>query len=114
MKEPNPFSPIWYSPKFKGPDVRYGEVALSIKGGDIVHMVPTHVVLGPTLAYFAYFSFTSCCQEKWLKRIGDTEVNLRKRISVDYVTRRENSQNSRARACQETVNKRFKQFGCLK
>jgi hypothetical protein len=35
--EPTPFSTEWFSHKFKGPGVRY-ELAISIKGGDIVHI----------------------------------------------------------------------------
>ena len=37
IQEPRPFSPQWYSHKFKSPGVHY-EVAVSINGGDIVHI----------------------------------------------------------------------------
>jgi hypothetical protein len=35
--EPAPFSKEWFSHKFKGPGVRY-ELAISIRGGNIVHI----------------------------------------------------------------------------
>jgi hypothetical protein len=54
--EPTPFSPMWYSHKYKGPGLRY-EVALSIRGGDIVCilMVTMLAVLGLISVYFGRY-----------------------------------------------------------
>jgi hypothetical protein len=112
--EPTPFSPMWYSHKFKGPGVRY-EVALSINGGDIVHIHgPFACGAWPDISLFrdrlAHMLLPGEMVEADRGYRGERE---KIRIPVDYQSVEEKRQKSRARACQETCNKRFKQFQCL-
>ena len=115
INEPSPFSPGWFSHKFKGPGLRY-EVALSIASGDIVH------VNGPFPCgnYPDITIFRSKLKE--MLRNGEmveADNGYRGehdciRTSVDYATRRERKRKEKVRARHETVNARFKQFGALK
>ena len=115
IQEPSPFSPMWYSHKFHGLGLRY-EVAVSIKGGDIVW------VNGP----YACGSWPdiSIFREKLMKKLLHGEMveadrgyrgePTKIRTPIDAATPAEKVMKARARACQETANKRFKQFGILK
>ena len=112
--EPSPFCPGWYSHKFKGPGLRY-EVALSINGGDIVH------INGPFPC--GHWPDISIFRQRLIHMLGPGEMveadrgyrgePTKVRIPVDYVTDGQKKMKSRARARQETVNRRFKQFGAL-
>lgn len=112
--EPSPFSPKWYSHKFKGPGLRY-EVAISINGGDIVH------VYGPFPC--GAYPDISIFRRKLIDMLVDGEMveadrgyrgePNKVRIPVDYFTKKQKKMKSRARARQETCNRRFKQFGVL-
>lgn len=115
INEPSPFSPQWYSHKFKGPGLRY-EVALSINGGDIVHINgPFPCGSSPDISIF---------RSKLINKLEDGEMVEadrgyrgepdKVRVPVDYMNRRQKKQKERARARQETVNRRFKHFGVLK
>ena len=112
--EPKPFNSGWYSHKFHGPGVRY-EVAVSINGGDIVHINgPFPCGHNPDITIF---------RKKLIYKLGPGEMveadrgyrgePTKCRIPVDYMNRRQKNQKCRARARQETVNARFKQFGVL-
>jgi hypothetical protein len=112
--EPAPFSPGWYSHKFKGPGVRY-EVALSINGGDIVHISgPFPCGIFPDITIF---------RNGLIGKLEDGEMveadrgyrgePTKIRVPVDYMDREQRKQKNRARARQETVNRRFKQYGIL-
>lgn len=114
IQEPSPFSPAWYSHKYKGPGVRY-EVALSINGGDIVWINgPFACGRWPDLRIF---------RQKLIHKLEHGEMieankgyrgePLHARTPVDYLNIRERRRKCRARARQETVNRRFKQFGIL-
>ena len=114
IQEPTPFSPQWYSHKYKGPGLRY-EVAISINGGDIVHTNGPF----PCGSFPDITIFRQCLIHK-LERgemvEGDRGYRgepTKIRLPVDYWTDHQRKQKSRARACQETVNRRFKQFGAL-
>ena len=112
IQEPIPFNPKWYSHKFKGPGLRY-EVAICIKTGWIVW------VNGPFPA------------GEWPDRkIAQAGINHHLDENECYVgdggyydgrqwaetptgyNNHEQKMYAMARACHETVNRRFKQFGC--
>lgn len=114
IQEPSPFSPGWYSHKFKGPGVRY-EVAVSINGGDIVHTNgPFPAGTWPDISIF---------RARLLHKLENGEMveadrgyrgePTKIRLPVDYVTESQKKKKSKARARHETVNRRFKQFGAL-
>lgn len=114
IREPKPFNPGWYSHKFKGPGVRY-EVALSINGGDIVH------INGPFMC--GHWPDLKIFREKLKHKLDPNEMveadagyrgePNKCRVPADYQHARHKRQKCRARARQETVNRRFKQFGVL-
>ena len=114
IQEPSPFSPSWYSHKYKGPGVWY-EVALSINGGDIVHINgPFPCGSYPDITIF---------RMGLINKLGPNEkVEADRgyrgepdfiRVPADYQNSRQKRQKCRARARQETVNRRFKVFGAL-
>lgn len=114
IQEPSPFSPCWFSHKYKGPRVRY-EVALSINGGDIVH------INGP-FACGSHPDITIFRQRLLYKlepgEMAEADRGYRGepdhiRIPSDYQNPQQKVQKCRARARQETVNHRFKVFGAL-
>ena len=113
IQEPIPFNPKWYSHKFKGPGLRY-EVAICIKTGWIVW------VNGPFPA------------GEWPDRkIAQAGINHHLDDNECYVgdggyydgwqwaetptgyNNHEQKMYAMARARHETVNRQFKQFGCL-
>eukprot|EP00977_Amphora_coffeiformis_P007617 scaffold1684_cov214-Amphora_coffeaeformis.AAC.1 len=113
--EPRPFSPGWYSHKFKGPGVRY-EVALSINGGDIVHTNgPFMCGHNPDITIF---------RKKLIHKLEVGEMveadkgyrgePTKVRIPVDHINPGQKKQKNRARARHETVNHHFKDFGVLR
>ena len=115
IQEPTPFSPGWYSHKFKGPGLRY-EVALAISTGDIVHINgPFPCGNYPDITIFRK-------KLKSMLRYGEM-VEADKgyrgeychvRTPVDYQTEEEKKAKNTVRARHETVNRRFKQFAALK
>ena len=109
------FSKKWFSHKFKGPGVRC-EVALSIIGGDIVW------IHGPFPC--GYWSDLKIFRNALKFMLGDCE-----RVEADdghrgepgkikaasgLCTKAEKKMKAKVRSRHETVNKRFKQWGCLK
>lgn len=113
--EPTPFSPGWYSHKFKGAGLRY-EVALAISTGDIVHINgPFPCGNYPDITIF---------RSKLKGMLRDGEMveadngyrgeHNHVRTPVDYVSTTDKKQKAKAMARQETINRRFKQFGALK
>ena len=113
IQEPIPFNPKWYSHKFKGPGLRY-EVAICIKIGWIVW------VNGPFPA------------GEWPDRkIAQAGINHHLDENECYVgdggyyngqqwaetptgyNNHEQKMYAMARARHETVDRQFKQFGCL-
>lgn len=113
IQEPAPFSPIWYSHKFKGPGVRY-EVALSINGGDIVHINgPFPCGSYPDITIFRSQLIHKLGLEERVEADRGYRGEPRVRVPADYQTLQQKQQKCRARARQETVNRRFKVFGAL-
>ena len=113
--EPTPFSKKWYSHKFAGAGLRY-EVAVCIQTGDIVWFNgPFPCGSWPDLKIFR-----SGLKEKLLHgemveadrgyRGEPTKV----RTPNDYVSQTDKKAKKRARARHETINRRLKQFGCLR
>lgn len=114
IQEPSLFSPGWYSHKFKSAGVRY-EVAVSINGGDIVHVNgPFPCGHNPDIIIF---------RSKLINMLGPNEMveadrgyrgePTKVRIPVDYKTPLQEQLKNTARGRQETVNRPFKQFGIL-
>ena len=112
--EPTPFSPMWYSHKFKGPGIRY-EVAVSIKGGDIVWINgPYACGSWPDISIFRERLIHMLLPGEMVEADrGYRGEPTKIRTPVDAATPEETKMKSRARACQETANKRFKQFRIL-
>lgn len=115
IQEPHPFSPMWYSFKFKGPGLRY-EVAISIRGGDIVWINgPYACGSWPDISIF---------RERLIHLLRPGEMveadrgyrgePTKIRTPIDARNRRERKRKAIARARHETCNRRFKQFGILK
>lgn len=113
--EPTPFSPGWYSHKFKGPGLRY-EVALAISTGDIVH------INGPFPC--GHYPDITIFRSKLKAMLQDGEMVEADngyrgeyycvRTPVDYDDEDDKKKKGQILARQETVNRRFKQFGALK
>ena len=121
IREPFPYSkiwsPRWFSPKFKGPGLRY-EICVSIIGGDVVW------VNGP-FACGTYSDYKIFTQEGLLSNLDEGErvecddgyggadpEFAKTRSGIFHPTLSESVRNC-VRARQETVNKRFKQFQAL-
>ena len=111
--EPVPFNKKWKSPKAKGASVKY-EVAVSIYSGDIVWIYGPHVGSKHDLTIF---------REELLKLLDkdemvETDAGYRGeaefiRNKHDFENDQEDKEKSELRARQETVNRRFKQWGIL-
>ena len=112
--EPSPFSPGWYSHKYKGPGVRY-EVALSIQGGDIVWINgPFACGRWPDIRIFRQRLIHKLLNGEMVEADrGYGGEPAKVKTPVDYIHHRERRRKCRARARQETVNRRFKQFAIL-
>jgi hypothetical protein len=118
LYDPTPFWRGWFSFKFKGPALRY-EVGICIQSGDIVWLNgPYPAGAWPDLKIF----------RDGLKRVL-ARTRPREKLEADKGYRGEpqyiktpndygltylaKEQKKNVRARHETVNKRFKQFGCL-
>lgn len=113
--EPAPFSSKWFSHKFKGPGLRY-EVAVSIIGGDIVHTNgPFPCGAWPDIKIFRSQLIDKLAPREMVEADnGYRGIHDKIRTPVDYATTREKKMKRRARARQETANRRFKHFQILK
>ena len=121
MKKQKGESPkFWWGYKFKKPGVRY-EVGISIKHGDIVW------IHGPfPCGFYPDIKIFRSALKNWLLDgerveaddgyIGEAPryVLCPKSIRCVKPTKEEKKLSQRIRSRQETVNKRFKQFNCLK
>jgi hypothetical protein len=110
-----PFWKGWYSHKFKGPGLRY-EVCLGIRSGDIVWVHgPFPCGKWPDVKIFRnalkYFLGEGERVEADGGYVGNPEFVVAPDASVGEERAR---MKKRIRSRQETVNKRFKQWGCLK
>ena len=111
--EPVPFNTKWKSPKAKGASVKY-EVAVSIYSGDFVWIYGPHVGSKHDLTIF----------REQLRQLMDkdemVETDARYRGEAEFIRNKhdfendqEDKEKSELRARQETVNRRFKQWGIL-
>lgn len=115
IEEPTPFDRKWFSHKFKGAGVRY-EVAVCIQTGDIVWTRGPF----PCGSWNDLKIFRS--KMKNMQGTGEmVEADAgyagepgKVRVPGDYVSRVDRRAKKIARARHETVNRRLKQFGCLK
>lgn len=112
--EPSPFSSMWYSHKFKGPGLWY-EVAISILGGDIVHINrPYACGIWPDIGIFCQLLINKLLPGEMVAAdSGYCGEPTKIRLPIDNQSRAEHRMKALARARHETVNKRFKQFNCL-
>ena len=115
IQEPYPFSPGWYSHKFKGPGLRY-EVALAISTGDIVHINgPFPCGNYPDITIFRKKLKTMLRHGEMVEADnGYRGEYYHVRTPADYHTEEERREKAVVMARQETANRRFKQFGVLK
>ena len=108
-----PFDKRWKSPKAKGASVKY-EVAVSIYSGDIVWIYGPHVGSKHDLTIF----------REELRQLLDegeqVETDAGYKGEAEFIRNKyayqndlEKKQKSELRARQETVNRRFKQWGIL-
>ena len=115
IEEPTPFSTAWYSHKFNGPGLRY-EVAVCIQTGDIVW------INGPFKP--GRWSDLSIFWRNLKQRLAPGEMveadngyrgePNHARTADGFVSRADDRAKWTARNRHETVNRRLKQFGCLK
>ena len=112
---PKPFWKGWFSFKFRGPGLRY-EVALSIQRGDICWSNgPYPAGKWPDISIFRD-------KLKLMLKKGErveADFGYRGEKSLEHPGKHGNDekrkrQKARVRSRQEHVNKRFKQFNCLK
>lgn len=115
IEQPTPFAKKWYSHKFKGPGLRY-EVAVSIKGGDIVWTNgPFPCGSWPDISIFRAGLISKLRRREMVEADKGYRGQPDKvRTPDDYETVEERNQKSYARSRHETANKRFKQFKILK
>lgn len=112
--EPKPFSTKWYSHKFKGPGLRY-EVCLSIQGGNIVHTNgPFPCGSWPDITVFRDQLINKLSRNEMVEADrGYRGEPTKIRLPGDCWTERDKAMKQRARACQESVNRRLRQFKIL-
>ena len=108
--EPAPFSSKWVSHKFQGPGLRY-EVAVSIQSGDIVWINgPYQCGLYPDLTIFRRGLIYML---EGGEKVEADKGYAGERLYANTPTPGIFDSGGIARSRHETVNKRFKQWGCL-
>ncbi len=110
IEEPTPFSPKWFSHKFRGPGIRY-EIGLNIRNGGMVWThggYPCGQYPDLTLAREAYTSSVNPGE----LTVADNGYN--DAIYFIQKTARNFQNHGTIMARHETVNKRIKQFKILK
>jgi hypothetical protein len=115
IQEPSPFSPKWFSHKFKGPGLRY-EIAVCIQTGHIVWIHgPFPCGPWPDLKIFRSNLKNRLCPGEMVEANNGYRGEPRKvHTADDCRSRVDRRAKETARARHETVNKRFKRWGCLK
>ena len=115
MLEPSPFHKKWYSFKFKSAGLRY-EVAVCIQTGDIVWINgPFPCGWWPDIKIFrSRLIHMLAPGEKVEADEGYRGEPTKVRRPGTYYSRVDKQAKKRARARHETVNKRLKQWNCLK
>jgi hypothetical protein len=115
IQEPTPFSNEWYSHKFKGPGWRY-EVAVCIQTGDIVWINgPFKAGKWPDLKIFRRTLKQQLAPGEMVEADnGYRGEPYHARTADGFVSRADNRAKQSTIARHETVNRRLKQWGCLK
>ena len=115
INEPTPFNKKWFSHKFKGPGLCY-EVAVCIQTGDIVWIHgPFPCGRYPDMRIFrSRLIHLLAPREKVEADKGYRGEPEKVRTPEAFVSRSDKKAKKKARAQHETVNKCFKQWGCLK
>jgi len=114
IQEPSPFNRKWYSSKFNGPGVRY-EVGICIQSGDIVWIHgPFPCGLMPDIRIFRIKLKDLLLPGEQV--IADKGYRGDPKTCTPFEAKNECHKKamSRARARHETINGRFKRWGCLK
>lgn len=113
IQEPSPFSPSWFSHKFKGPGLRY-EIGLNIRTGDIVW------ANGPFPC--GTYPDRKIARDKGLEKSLDEGEKYvadggyrggTKSVTPNGLNNNEQRMQQLVRSRHETVNARFKHFGAL-
>lgn len=108
--EPTPFSPQWYSHKFKGPGLRY-EIALNIRTGNLVWTnggYPCGSCSDLTSAREAYVLLVDPGEKTVADGVYKDENFFILRTSMNE------QEHKKIMSRHETVNKRMNQFNILK
>jgi hypothetical protein len=113
--EPTPFSKDWFSHKFKAAGLRY-EVAVCIQTGDIVWIHgPFQCGKWPDIKIFRSKLIDHLAPGEMVEADKGYRGERHKiRTADNYLSRTDRKAKKKARARHETVNKRLKQWGCLK
>jgi hypothetical protein len=111
IEEPQPFSPVWYSHKFRGPGLRY-EVTLSLEGSDIVYVNGPFPCSVPDINIYRSSLKNQLRDDELL--IADKGYQGEDKIVLPGTgTALQNEAIKLIRARHETLNARLKNFGCL-
>ena len=106
-------NPKWYSHKFKGPGIRC-EIAVNIQTGEIVWVYgPFPCGRFPDKVIFKHKLQHMLEEDEEVETDGHYRCIHGCRSKCDYINRADKRAKKRARARQEAVNRRFKQFGIL-
>ena len=113
--KPIPFDRKWFSHKINGPAVRY-EVGVCIKTGWIVWIngpFPAGKWPDGNIACLSLVHFLDAAGEYYGAADGGYSDGHRFASTPNGLNDYEQRTKGLARACHETVNRRFKIFGCL-
>jgi len=111
--EPTPFSPRWYSHKFKGAGVRY-EVGVCIQTGSIVWVNGAYPCGSwSDVKIFRHRLKHLLAPNELVEADKGYKWDDRCRNPDSYVSRSDQRASRRARARQETINHRLKVFNVL-
>lgn len=114
IQEPSPFNRKWYSSKFNGPGVRY-EVGICIQSGYIVWIHgPFPCGMMPDIRIFRLKLKDSLLPGEQV--VADKGYRGDPKTCTPEEAKNEDHKKSmsRSRARHETINGRFKKWGCLK
>lgn len=114
IPEPSPFWSGWFSHKFRGSGLRY-EVGLNIQNGWICWINgPFAPGPWPDIKIFRGWLKWRLKQNEMVEADAGYRGDFRVSCPSDWRNQVENSMKRGARARHETVNRRFKQFHCMK
>ena len=113
IAEPLPFSKKWYSHKFKRAGLRY-EVAVCIQTSEIVWINgPFACGQWPDLKIFSS-ALVNMLGPNEMVETDDGYKHPRCRRTSHVISKQDSRARAIARARHECINKKFKQWGCMK